>query len=654
MPNRPEKFFYTEKIFIESEFEEFENPRGDYESKEDDVPHHDNEPGETGPDDGECLVDFNVFDNIRFDEEPEVEETNKPEIEGKTISFIGDGTTITLLPLLPTNSVEHQTMSFSSILQFELHVFKTSKEPKSAVYDEELVQPGQMNAKFETPWGDYKSKEDDVPDHDNEPREIGPDDGECLVDFNVFDNIRFNEDPEVVESNEPETERKTISFIGDGTTITLLPLLPTNSVEHQTMSFSSLLQFELHVFKTSKEPRSVVYDEEPVQPAQMNYKRDNHLTPPRSVYEDENHKLSCLGKFPTIKSNPSSPKPIVCVMPNRPEKFFYTEKIFTESEFEEFENPYGDYESKEDDVPDHDNEPGETGPDDGECLVDFNVFDNIRFDEEPEVEESNKPEAEGKAISFIGDGTTITSFPLLPTNIVEHQTIAMPNRPEKFFYTEKIFTESEFEEFENPRGDYESKEDDVPHHDNEPGETGPDDGECLVDFNVFDNIRFDEEPEVEESNKPEIEGKTISFIGDGTTITLLPLLPTNSVEHQTMSFSSILQFELHVFKTSKEPKSAVYDEEPVQPFPTIKSNPSFPKPIVCAMPNRPEKFYYTEKIFTEYEIEEFENPWGDYESKEDDVPDHDNEPGETGPDDGECLVDFNVFDNIRFDEEPRG
>ncbi|KAI3775929.1 hypothetical protein L1987_45689 [Smallanthus sonchifolius] len=105
--------------------------------------------------------------------------------------------------------------------------------------------------------------------------------------------------------------------------------------------------------------------------------RDNHLTPLRSVYEDENHKLSCLGKFPTIKSNPSFPKPIVNVMPNRPEKFFYTEKIFTKSEFEEFENPWGDYESKEDDIPYHDNEPGETGPDDGECLVNFNVFDNI-------------------------------------------------------------------------------------------------------------------------------------------------------------------------------------------------------------------------------------------------------------------------------------
>ncbi|KAI3805397.1 hypothetical protein L1987_27746 [Smallanthus sonchifolius] len=681
MPNRPEKFFYTEKIFTESEFEEFENPWGDYESKEDDVPDHDNEPGETGPDDGECLVDFNVFDNIRFDEEPEVEESNKPEAEGKTISFIGDGTTITLLPLLPTNSVEHQTMSSSTLLQFELHVFKTSKEPKSAVYDEEPIQPVQMNAKP-----------------------------------NSHEMVR--EDKKVVE------------------------ILDSIQDRLQKLALTVRLQ------------------------------RDNHLTPPRSVYEDENHKLSCLGKFPTIKSNPSFPKLIVCAMPNRLERFFYTEKIFTESEFEEFENPWGDYKSKEDDVPDHDNEPGETGPDDGECLVDFNVFDNIRFDEEPEVEESNKPEAEGKTISFIGDGTTITLLPLLPTHSVEHQTIAetdpfrlivfhlihppryptkhnpdlpailtgmepnshemvqedkkveeildsiqdrlqklalmvrlqrdnhltpprsvyenettscpvlasflqsnltllfpnlflpfdpppryptkhnpdlpailtgkepnsqemvredkiveeildsiqdrlqklalmvrlqrnnhltpprsvyederkklsclgkfptiksnpsfpkpivsaMPNRPEKLFYTEKIFTESEFEEFENPWGDYESKEYDMPDHDNEPGETGPDDDKCLVDFNVFANIRFDEEPEVEESNEPETKSKTISFIGDGTTITLLPLLPTNSVEHQTMSFSTLLQFELHVFKTSKEPKSAVYEEEPFQPL----------------------------------------------------------------------------------------
>ncbi|KAI3775651.1 hypothetical protein L1987_45399 [Smallanthus sonchifolius] len=101
---------------------------------------------------------------------------------------------------------------------------------------------------------------------------------------------------------------------------------------------------------------------------------------------------SCVGKFPTTKSNLSFPKPIVTAKPNRTEKVLYTEKIFTESEFEEFENPWGDYTSKEDGVTDHDNVPGETGPDEGECLVDFNVFDNIRFDEEPEVEESNEPE----------------------------------------------------------------------------------------------------------------------------------------------------------------------------------------------------------------------------------------------------------------------
>ncbi|KAI3814711.1 hypothetical protein L1987_14355 [Smallanthus sonchifolius] len=59
---------------------------------------------------------------------------------------------------------------------------------------------------FENPWDVIKSKDEASPDRDHEPKDIGLDECEFLVDFEVSSNIHFDEEPETPEIDEEVLE----------------------------------------------------------------------------------------------------------------------------------------------------------------------------------------------------------------------------------------------------------------------------------------------------------------------------------------------------------------------------------------------------------------------------------------------------------------